>query len=89
MATLIARQVLGQDASRATNEDNSERQVDVKSALRFYENDVVYVAIRLSGFRAQVGNTSGAFSQQFNSEILEPTTETYYLRMRLTLTPVL
>lgn len=92
MATLIARQVLGQDASRATNEDNSERQGDEKAALRFYENDVVYVAIRLSGFRATVGAQSGAFSQQFNSqpsEILVPKMETYYLRMRLTATPVL
>jgi hypothetical protein len=81
VATQIARQVLGQDASRATNEDNSERKFDEKAALRFYENDVVYVAITLNNFVASVGSASGVLAQQYSP--VTPTAETYYLRIRL------
>lgn len=83
IATLIARQVLGQDASRATNVDNSALQNDKKAPLRFYPNDIVYVAIRLTGFVPSVGSPSGAFYQQYIANIRKPTDETYYLRIRL------
>jgi hypothetical protein len=83
VATAIAQVVLGQDASRATNEDNSERQVDQKAALRFYAGDVVYVAIKLTNFRAALGSNAGTLAQNYNTEIPTPADETYYLRINL------
>jgi len=84
VATAIAQVVLGQDASRATNEDNSERQVDQKAALRFYAGDVVYVAIKLTTFRATIGAAIGTIAQNYNTEIIPtPADETYYLRITL------
>jgi hypothetical protein len=83
VATAIAQVVLGQDASRATNEDNSERLVDQKAALRFYAGDVVYVAIKLTSFRAAVGSAIGTIAQNYNTEIPTPAEETYYLRITL------
>jgi hypothetical protein len=82
IATLIARQVIGQDASRATNVDNSTLRYDAKAPLRFYPNDVVYVAITLSNFTSTIGNNpSGVLSQQY--VVPTPVDETYYLRIRL------
>jgi hypothetical protein len=43
----IVRQVIGQDATRVMNEDNSERTYDLPQLLRFYEGDVIYVNIIL------------------------------------------
>jgi hypothetical protein len=43
----IVRQVVGQDAQRLMDEDNSERTKDVRRLLRFYENDVIYMNIKL------------------------------------------
>jgi hypothetical protein len=80
VSTAIAQVVLGQDASRATNEDNSQLQVDQKAALRFYPDDVVYVAIRLSSFGAIVGSGS-PLTQNYTPAV--PPTQTYYLRIRL------
>jgi hypothetical protein len=80
VATAIAQVVLGQDASRATNADNSQLQVDVKAPLRFYPNDVVYVAIRLSNFLPVVGSGS-PLTQNYTPS--SPPTQTYYLRIRL------
>jgi hypothetical protein len=44
----IVRQVIGQDASRVKNADGSERTRDQHIALRFFENDVIYVNITLN-----------------------------------------
>jgi hypothetical protein len=43
----IVRQVVGQDAQRLMDEDNSERTKDVRRLLRFYENDIIYMNIKL------------------------------------------
>ncbi len=43
----IVRQVVGQDAQRLMDEDNSERTKDIRRLLRFYENDVIYMNIKL------------------------------------------
>jgi hypothetical protein len=80
VATAIAQVVLGQDASRATNADNSQLQVDLKAPLRFYPDDVVYVAIRLSSFSAVVGSGS-PLTQNYTPAV--PPTQTYYLRIKL------
>jgi hypothetical protein len=43
----IVKQVIGQDASRATDEDNSKYLPENHGLLRFYPNDVIYVSINL------------------------------------------
>jgi hypothetical protein len=43
----IAEQVLGQDASRAMDEDNNELTVDKRQALKFIAGDVIYMNIKL------------------------------------------
>jgi hypothetical protein len=43
----IVKQVVGQDVSRLMNADSSQRTVDKHIALRFYEDDVIYVNIKI------------------------------------------
>jgi hypothetical protein len=43
----IVRQVVGQDATRLMNEDNSERTLNIHRPLRFYEGDIIYMNIKL------------------------------------------
>lgn len=43
----IVKQVIGRDASRATDEDNNKYDVNKHGLLRFYAGDVVYVNIKL------------------------------------------
>jgi hypothetical protein len=43
----IVRQVVGQDAQRLMDEDNSERTKDIRRLLRFYEGDIIYMNIKL------------------------------------------
>jgi hypothetical protein len=43
----IVKQVVGQDVSRLMNADSSQRTVDKHIALRFYEDDVIYVNIKV------------------------------------------
>jgi hypothetical protein len=43
----IVSQVVGQDASRLMNEDNSQRTLDQHMLLRFYAGDVIYMNIKL------------------------------------------
>jgi hypothetical protein len=84
VATAIAQSVLGQDAVRMTNDDNSALQVDQKAALRFISGDVVYVAITLKNFVATIGGNSPLLQQLTAAEIATPRTEKYYLRIRAT-----
>jgi hypothetical protein len=82
-ATAIAQSVLGQDAVRMTNDDNSTLQVEQKAALRFVAGDVVYVAITLKEFAAAIGGNSPLLQQLTAAEIATPRTEKYYLRIVL------
>jgi hypothetical protein len=43
----IVKQVLGQDASRAMNQDNNELLPDVHQLLQFHEGDTIYVSIKV------------------------------------------
>ncbi len=45
--TNIAKQVIGQDASRAMGEDNNQLDPDMRSPLRFYAGDTIYMNIKL------------------------------------------
>ena len=80
VATAIATSVLGQDARRMTNDDNSTLQVGRKVALRFIPGDVIYVAITLKDFISTVGGGNPG-RQQYT--VMAPNPQTYYLRIRL------
>ncbi len=54
-ATAIVNSVIGQDATRARDEDNSAYPTDVAQSLRFYAGDVVFVAITMTGWSVGVG----------------------------------
>ncbi len=82
VARAIAEVVLGQDARRATNEDNSELQVDAKVPLRFYAGDVIYVQITLSGWTSSNGNSAPGFLNQAFTPA-ELGAQSYYLRIEL------
>lgn len=51
----IVKQVLGRDASRATDVDNNKYDVEKHGMLRFYADDVVYVNIHLVKPTVSVG----------------------------------
>ena len=84
IASAIAQVVIGQDASRATNEDNSQLQINKKAPLRFYHGDVVYVKITLANFSSTIGlpTATGNLAQQFVPNA--PLPQDYNLRIRLT-----
>jgi hypothetical protein len=83
IATAIAQVVLGQDARRATNEDNSALQLDRKAPLRFYHGDVVYVKITLENWTASNGNDAAGFLNQAFQPTMPPKQD-YYLRINVT-----
>jgi hypothetical protein len=51
----IVKQVVGQDASRATDEDNNKYSPENHGLLRFYPDDVIYVSINLTTPTVTVG----------------------------------
>lgn len=81
VATAIAQVVLGQDARRATNEDNSALQVDRHAALRFYAGDVVYVKITLASFSPVIGSAGTYLAQQYTPAT--PKAQDYIIRINL------
>jgi hypothetical protein len=54
----IAKQVVGQDQTRLTNVDNSQRTKDVHQLLRFYPGDIIFVNIELEVPSVTVGLSS-------------------------------
>ena len=53
----IVSQVVGQDASRLMNADNSQRTRDQHILLRFYAGDVIYVNIKLKTPTVNIGTS--------------------------------
>jgi hypothetical protein len=51
----IVNQVIGQDASRATDEDNNKYSPENHGLLRFYPDDIIYVSINLTTPVVNVG----------------------------------
>jgi hypothetical protein len=51
----IVDQVIGQDASRATDEDNNKYSPENHGLLRFYPDDIIYVSINLTTPVVNVG----------------------------------
>jgi hypothetical protein len=75
----IVEQVLGQDASRAMDQDNNQLAPDVRQPLKFIQGDVIYMNIRLKQPIVSVGGgqqvSSGTLQGKFPSD---PHTETNY-----------
>jgi hypothetical protein len=68
----IAEQVLGQDGSRAMDEDNNELTVDKKQALKFLAGDIIYMNIKLQKPEVLVGTgqqmSESAVEDKFTAE---------------------
>lgn len=79
----IVEQVLGQDASRAMDQDNNELPTDVRQLLKFIPGDIIYMSIRLQTPVVTVSN-----GQLVNNTTLENKFEAlgvkYNLRIELT-----
>jgi hypothetical protein len=70
----IVKQVVGQDASRLMDVDNSERTINKHQFLRFYEGDTIYVQIQVNRPTITVGTgqkvddgAEGEFNSKFTS----------------------
>ncbi len=59
----IVSQVVGQDASRLMNVDNSQRTRDKNILLRFYEGDVIYMNVTVKAPNVSVGATNQLVSK--------------------------
>jgi hypothetical protein len=78
----IVKQVIGQDASRATLQDNDNNDpVDGWQRLSFIDNDVVYVSITLQGPIVTYGGSASTGPQQFAA----PTVEDIQYNVRMTM----
>jgi hypothetical protein len=77
----IVKQVVGQDASRLMDVDNSQRSKDKVQLLRFYPNDIIYLNIKLSKPTVSVGT-----GQIISSSVLADnyqTEQSYTLKITL------
>lgn len=77
----IARQVIGQDASRALNYDNDSNTPNLSQSLEFRGGDVIYVSIRLQQPTVTVSNNVA------NAPVANQYTETVYV-LKITLSSV-
>jgi hypothetical protein len=77
----IVKQVIGRDASRATDEDNNKYNVNKHGLLRFYAGDVVYVNIKLT--KPVVNGSSGQQVADSTLEDLYASEENYSIRITL------
>jgi hypothetical protein len=73
----IVGQVVGQDASRLMNSDNSERTLEQHILLRFIAGDVIYMNIRLRAPSVNVGAT--------NQQVLGTTLQNMYSEENFTI----
>jgi hypothetical protein len=81
--TAIVKQVLGQDASRAKDQDNNTLPPDVKHSLKFLAGDIIYIQITLK--QPTVTVTSGAaVAQQSEPGASNVSEQTYALKITLT-----
>lgn len=78
----IVKQVIGQDASRAMDQDNNQLAPDVKQSLQFVAGDVVYVQIALKQPEVTVSN-SASLAQQSEPAATLVTERTYNLKITL------
>jgi hypothetical protein len=63
----IVRQVVGQDATRLMNEDNSEGTLNIHRPLRFYEGDVIYLNIKLNAPQVSMTVEPGISAETFEN----------------------
>jgi hypothetical protein len=81
--TAIAKQVLGQDASRAKGIDNDANLPSGFQALEFKANDTVYFSIRLMPPSVSVSNGATATQQSAPATSLYANPITYVLAVKL------
>ncbi len=81
----IVKQVLGQDASRAMNQDNNELLPDEHQLLQFYSGDTIYVSITIKPPTVLVNPTSAQSAQQEYSNINSSMTQDVKYNIQITL----
>lgn len=80
--TEIVKQVLGQDAERAKDEDNNQLAPDEKQPLKFYAGDIIYLQVTLK--KPTVTVTTGAvLAQQYQAQFAVENERTYALKITL------
>lgn len=79
----IVRQVIGQDGSRLMNEDNSERTKELHRLLRFYEDDVIYVNIKVKKPTVTVGTGQLGGVTTTNLDAAYATEQNYTIKITL------
>jgi hypothetical protein len=84
----IAKQVLGQDASRLQTYDNSERTVNKRVLMKFLQGDTIYIQVRLptpvltnTGTGAGGAGNAGVDQTKIDNAVAE---QTYTLKIVLT-----
>jgi hypothetical protein len=77
----IVKQVIGQDSSRANEEDGSERTLNKHILLRFYAGDVIYVQVNVKKPTVEVTG-SGTANGPANTLVQESETA-YVLKITL------
>jgi hypothetical protein len=81
----IVKQVLGQDASRAMNQDNNELLPDEHQLLQFYSGDTIYVSITIKPPTVSVNPTLAQSAQQAYSDINSSMTQDVTYNIKITL----
>jgi glycosidase len=96
--TKIVRQVLGQDASRAMDQDNNQMAPDAWHELKFIPGDVIYMKIKLTKPDVIIGTGQNGAADQLSQAVLDSTLEnkfkdneadvTYTIKITLKANPV-
>jgi hypothetical protein len=79
----IVNQVLGQDASRAMDEDNNELAPNIRQVLKFIAGDVIYMNIKLQSPVVTVGTGQQVQSSTLDGKYSESSHQTYTLKITL------
>jgi hypothetical protein len=78
----IVGQVVGQDATRLMNEDNTQRTRDIHQLLRFYPGDIIYMNIKLNMPTVSVGQGQRS---DINQSVLESSYQQQNYTLKITL----
>ena len=79
----IVSQVVGQDASRLMNVDNSQRTRDQHVLLRFYAGDVFYLNVTLKSPNVNIGSTNQLVSKAALEAMYPSANNNFTIKMTL------
>ncbi len=82
LANIVA-QVLGQDATRTMNADNSQRTLDQHILLRFYPGDVIYMNVSLKAPNVNVGTNNQSVTKTALEALYPSSNNNFTLKITL------